>query len=153
MADVKPWIILLYRQSVISLCKELLSSDHVSPSITPQLMACLKYVLKSPHERMQEVANIISDIQMPNVVEEQVVDPDKLHQLKYKVSGQWSANVCMLYLLMLPTVLQLPAGLHVYHGSYNFCWSWMLIHCQLKDLRCLALANWRDENFSLTEAL
>lgn len=83
-------------------------------------MACLKYVLKSPHERMQEVANIISDIQMPNVVEEQVVDPDKLHQLKYKVSGQWRANVCMLYLLLLPTVLQLPAGLYVHRGSYIF---------------------------------
>lgn len=72
----------------MSLCKDLLSSDHVSQSLTPQLMACLKYVLKSPHDRMQEVANIISDIQMPNVIEEQAVDPDKLHQLKYKVTAE-----------------------------------------------------------------
>lgn len=48
-------------------------------------MECLVKVLKSPTARMQEVANIISDIQMPNVMEEQPVDPDTLHKLKYKV--------------------------------------------------------------------
>jgi len=35
------------------------------------------------------VATIISDIQMPNVTEEVPVDPDTLHQLKYKVTNSF----------------------------------------------------------------
>lgn len=67
------------------MCKDLLSSDHISLSVVPGLMLCLQDVLKSPGERMREVACIISDIQVPNVIEEQPVDPDTLHQLKLKV--------------------------------------------------------------------
>ena len=74
------------RKSVLGLYKDLLSLDHISMTLVPDLMNCLQTVLKDPVERMTEVASIISDIQVPNIMEEQPVDPDTLHRLKYKVS-------------------------------------------------------------------
>ncbi|KAF6026933.1 NCAPG [Bugula neritina] len=74
------------RSSVLALCKNLLSNDNLSLSLAPHLMHCLEQVLRVPQERVAEVATIISDIQMPNVTEEVPVDPDTLHQLKYKLA-------------------------------------------------------------------
>ncbi|XP_067944835.1 condensin complex subunit 3-like isoform X2 [Watersipora subatra] len=75
------------RTNVLELCRKLLSSDQISLSLVPQLITCLEMILKSWQARMGEVANIIADIQVPNIVEEQPVDPDTLHQLKLKVAS------------------------------------------------------------------
>ena len=71
---------------MLTLCKELLQSDDTSVTMASQVMSCLCTVIKEDRKRMQEVAEIISEIQMPSVIEQEVVAPDEMHQLKGKVN-------------------------------------------------------------------
>lgn len=82
----------IFRKAVLDFCKELLNADEVSLTLTPVVLQCLTSVITASEERINQVASIIADIQQPMSVDEQVLDPEHLHQIKVKVSIHWCAK-------------------------------------------------------------
>ena len=86
-----------HRKELKKLVQGMLVCDHVSHTLVEALLARMQELVTDQEARINQLAEIISDIRQPITTVQHSLNSDELRKLEVKVSGDWSGLHSLLY--------------------------------------------------------